>query len=132
MFATPTPSAVPPCIAFVVIHALAAPHLEYKAILLPPADPKPVARYALQTIDLSPRERQVLHWVAQGKTDWEIGEILFISSKTVNYHVEKAKRKLKAATRMQAALLAIQLGFVDAPLTSSAAATAFCEPSLPE
>jgi LuxR family quorum sensing-dependent transcriptional regulator len=40
---------------------------------------------------LSPRERECLKWVAAGKTDWEIGEILSLSEKTVNIYVERAK-----------------------------------------
>lgn len=51
---------------------------------------------------LTPRQRECLHWVGAGKTDWEIGEILNISETTVHSHVENAKRHYKVPTRIQA------------------------------
>lgn len=59
---------------------------------------------------LSRRELEVLHWIAEGKSDWQIGRILAISAKTVNYHTENVKRKFGVATRMQAVVSAIQRG----------------------
>ena len=53
------------------------------------------------------RETEILCWIARGKSDWEIGEILQISSKTVNFHVENAKRKFGVPTRVQAVLVAV-------------------------
>lgn len=55
---------------------------------------------------LSPRERECLRWVAIGKTNWEIGQIVDISENTVHYHVERAKRKLNVSTRTQAVVKA--------------------------
>jgi LuxR family quorum sensing-dependent transcriptional regulator len=51
---------------------------------------------------LSPRERDCLRWIADGKTDWEIGQILSISATTVKFHADGARRKLGARTRAQA------------------------------
>jgi LuxR family transcriptional regulator, quorum-sensing system regulator BjaR1 len=62
---------------------------------------------------LTPREREIISWVALGKPDWQIGRILMISPKTVNYHVETAKRKLGATTRGQAVAIAAGLGLLD-------------------
>lgn len=59
---------------------------------------------------LSQRELEVLRWIAEGKSDWQIGRILAISAKTVNYHTENVKRKFGVATRMQAVVSAIQRG----------------------
>jgi LuxR family quorum sensing-dependent transcriptional regulator len=59
---------------------------------------------------LSRREIEVLHWIAEGKSDWQIGRILSISAKTVNYHTENLKRKFGVATRMQAVVSAIKQG----------------------
>jgi LuxR family quorum sensing-dependent transcriptional regulator len=53
-------------------------------------------------LGLTERELECLRWVAAGKTDWEIGMILTISSSTVRFHVERARKKLKALTRPQA------------------------------
>ena len=62
----------------------------------------------------TPREIEVLEWVAKGKTDWQVGQILLISRKTVNYHVERAKQKLSVPTRTQAVLAAVSRGLVTA------------------
>ena len=59
---------------------------------------------------LSERERECLQWASAGKTDWEIGEILLISEKTANAHIEHAKRKYNVATRVQAVVLALRAG----------------------
>ena len=64
----------------------------------------------------TPREVEVLHWIANGKSDWQVGQILMISHKTVNYHVERAKRKLKVCTRMQAVFAAAECGLVQMPV----------------
>ena len=51
---------------------------------------------------LSPRESECLRWVADGKTDFEVGKILHISPRTVRFHINNAKAKLGVATRIQA------------------------------
>jgi len=51
---------------------------------------------------LTSRERECLKWVAMGKSDWEIGEILGISKNTVHFHVENAKDKFDTFSRVQA------------------------------
>jgi DNA-binding CsgD family transcriptional regulator len=56
---------------------------------------------------LSSREREVLQWVARGKTAPEIGCILGISKRTVDFHVSSAVQKLQAANRTHAVALAI-------------------------
>jgi len=57
---------------------------------------------------LSPRERECLQWIVAGKSDWEIGQILSISEKTVNTHVERAKHKLGVTTRAQVIVAALR------------------------
>ncbi len=57
---------------------------------------------------LSDREREALSWVAKGKTDWEIAQLLEISERTVHYHIENAKKKMKVSTRLQAVVEAIR------------------------
>lgn len=51
---------------------------------------------------LSKREIQVLHWVKNGKTNQEIGQILDISQTTAKNHVQRIMRKLKVNNRAQA------------------------------
>lgn len=57
---------------------------------------------------LNQRELESLKWAAQGKTDWEIGSILGVDSKTVNYRIERAKKKIGVPTRVQAIIHAIR------------------------
>jgi len=63
----------------------------------------PPARHA----KLTPRERECLSWVAAGKTDWEISQILGIAEQTVHEYVQNALIKLNATTRAQAVAIAI-------------------------
>ena len=62
----------------------------------------------LQQIGLTAREGEVLHWVIQGKRDWEIGRILSASPRTIQNHVRNILRKLNTETRTAAALGAIE------------------------
>ncbi|MBL8268546.1 helix-turn-helix transcriptional regulator [Steroidobacter sp.] len=57
---------------------------------------------------LSVRERQCLELAAQGKTDWDISQLLGISENTVHKHIESAKRRLGVSTRIQAVVWAVQ------------------------
>lgn len=54
------------------------------------------------TAPLTPRERDSLSLVADGKTDWEISVILGISESTARFHIDNARRKLGAVSRSQA------------------------------
>jgi DNA-binding NarL/FixJ family response regulator len=67
-----------------------------------------VARTAIwpKHVDLREREVEALTWAARGKTFWEIGEILGLSKRTVEFHLENARRKLGVATRTQALIKA--------------------------
>ena len=51
---------------------------------------------------LTPREREILHWVAEGKRDAEIASILNLSVRTVEQHVRTCLRKLNVETRTAA------------------------------
>jgi DNA-binding NarL/FixJ family response regulator len=53
---------------------------------------------------LTPREQQVLALVAEGLTNGQIAERLFISAKTASVHVSAILRKLGVSTRTEAAL----------------------------
>jgi LuxR family quorum sensing-dependent transcriptional regulator len=57
---------------------------------------------------LTEREREVLRWVAAGKSAWEIGEILCIAKRTVDEHTQTAARKLGAVSRTQAVAIALR------------------------
>lgn len=57
---------------------------------------------------LTSREVEVLTWAAQGKSAWEIGEILDIAKRTVDEHVQTAVRKLGAVNRTHAVAIAVR------------------------
>lgn len=59
---------------------------------------------------LSEREREILKWASCGKTNWEIGVILGISSRTVHGHIQNAAQKLNACNRTATVVKAIRNG----------------------
>lgn len=63
-------------------------------------------------IHLTHREQEVLQWTAEGKTSSEIGIILTVSEKTVQYHLYNAMRKLDVYSRAQAVCKAILMGLI--------------------
>jgi DNA-binding CsgD family transcriptional regulator len=64
------------------------------------------------TIDLTSKEIECLRWCREGKTNWEIGEILRISEKTVEFHVSNTIRKLGVNNRISAVVKGIQRGLI--------------------
>jgi DNA-binding CsgD family transcriptional regulator len=61
-----------------------------------------------QTLALTARESQVLLWISRGKSNREIGEILVISPRTVNKHLEQVFVKLGVENRAAAAARAVR------------------------
>jgi len=61
---------------------------------------------------LTPRQIECLKWASDGKTDWEIGRLLGLSSNTVHRHIELAKRRLCVSTRMQAVNIGRTMGLL--------------------
>lgn len=62
--------------------------------------------------ELHPREYECLQWVAFGKTDPEIADILGLSKNTIRMYVEQAKIKLGAPNRTAAAVTALRAGIL--------------------
>lgn len=54
---------------------------------------------------LSSRQREILHWVAEGKTNREIAVIMGSTLSTINYHLEQIRQKLGVPNRASAAAL---------------------------
>ena len=65
-----------------------------------------------KTNDISEREMEVLRWLKEGKTNWEISMILKISERTVKYHVKNICAKLDAMNRTHAVVIAIDRGIL--------------------
>jgi DNA-binding response OmpR family regulator len=59
-----------------------------------------------RTVDLTDRETETLTWAARGKTSSEIATILGLTKRTVDFHIDNARIKLNATSRMHAAVKA--------------------------
>lgn len=66
----------------------------------------------LPELNLSSRECEVLRWTAEGKTSSEVGQILGLTERTVNFHINNASAKLGACNKTSAALRAAMLGLL--------------------
>ena len=70
---------------------------------------------ALPQVDipnLTPRELESLRWTMEGKTAWELGNILGISERTAVLHINNATHKLDCINKHQAVLKALRLGII--------------------
>ncbi len=67
------------------------------------------AHKRLSSAALTPRETEVLSWLAKGKTNRDIADILGMSPRTVNKHLEHIFEKLGVETRTAAAAIASSL-----------------------
>jgi len=63
-------------------------------------------------VHLTPRELECLRWVSVGKTAWETATIIGRSSRTVEFHLINAGRKLGAINKVHAVVLAVRLGLI--------------------
>lgn len=78
-------------------------------LLLTLTPPDSDAAQRLRDIALTPRETEVLSWLAKGKTNRDIADILGMSPRTVNKHLEHVFEKLGVETRSAAAAIAGRL-----------------------
>jgi DNA-binding NarL/FixJ family response regulator len=64
-------------------------------------------------VQLNDREVEALTWVARGKTSIEIAQILSLSKRTVDFHIDNARNKLGVSTRTEAAIKAVTGRLID-------------------
>jgi DNA-binding CsgD family transcriptional regulator len=62
---------------------------------------------------LSKREVAILEWIKQGKSTWDISQVLSITERTVNFHVRNVYKKLEVVSRAQAVAVGIDLGVIE-------------------
>ncbi len=67
---------------------------------------------ACQSLHITEREREVLHWLVQGASNEEIARHLYITVATVKAHLTAIFEKLKVTSRTQAIVKALKLGLV--------------------
>ncbi|MEN0079802.1 MAG: LuxR C-terminal-related transcriptional regulator, partial [Pseudomonadota bacterium] len=65
----------------------------------------------------SAKERDILRWCSEGKTNWEVSQILDISENTVRFHLKKIFTKLDVASRSAAVRAALARGVIEPPLS---------------
>lgn len=82
---------------------LAAIYLHQYIMTLKPVD---------KSTRLTPREIEMLHWAAAGKTSLDTADILGIAEKTVKTHLYAAMQKLDVLNRAAAVAKAIKLGLI--------------------
>jgi LuxR family transcriptional regulator, quorum-sensing system regulator SolR len=80
-------------------------HMTMSAFVLPKLAPA-------ASVALTVREREVLCWTGDGKTANEIGQILNITERTVNFHVNNVLLKLASVNKVQAVVKAITMGLI--------------------
>lgn len=73
----------------------------------------PVRETPDAAVALSERELDCLTWSARGKTSTEIAQILGLRRRTVDFHVENARRKLNVATRIEAVVRATAIRLIE-------------------
>ena len=75
-----------------------------------PEDDTPPAAAAVESLGLTARELEVLALVAEGRSNRQVADALFISAKTASVHVSNILAKLGVASRVEAAAVAHRLG----------------------
>lgn len=61
---------------------------------------------------LTRREKECLLWTTEGKTSWDISQILNIAERTVVFHINNATKKLDVGNKQHAVARAISLGLI--------------------
>jgi DNA-binding CsgD family transcriptional regulator len=67
----------------------------------------------LKKISLTEREKECLLWAAEGKTGWEIANIVSISERTVTFHLQNAAQKMGVVNRQQAISRALSMRLIE-------------------
>ncbi|VWD63298.1 LuxR family transcriptional regulator [Burkholderia lata] len=76
------------------------------------AELDPEACDDLNRIRFTRKESDVIKWVVEGKTAWEIGRILSMSERTVKFHLTNVYEKLRVTNRAQAVAKVSRLGLI--------------------
>ncbi len=62
---------------------------------------------------LTDREKAILQWLMQGKSAWDVSNIIGISERTVKFHIDNVMRKLEAVNRTHAVAIALRYRIID-------------------
>jgi DNA-binding CsgD family transcriptional regulator len=100
----PDPAEVTRLVADLQLFAVHAQDAALRILTPAPSSPNAPA--------LTPRELETLRWTMEGKTAWEVGNLLGISERTAALHVNNATHKLDCVNKHQAVLKALRLGLI--------------------
>lgn len=84
------------------ILSILAPHLHQALARISELIESPLSKL------LSKREKEILRWTKEGKTNWEISMILNISERTVKFHLQNLESKLNAVNKHHAIAIALE------------------------
>ncbi len=85
------------------------PHLHWAVVSAVKSEAHP----ATPSVSLTKRELEVLKWLQDGKTSWEISVILQVSERTINFHAQNIKKKLDVSSRSAAVARALRLNLLE-------------------
>ena len=68
---------------------------------------------AIKHLKVTKREMEILRWLEEGKSTWEVSVILNRSERVIKYHVTNLMEKLSAQNRTHAVAIAIRQGLID-------------------
>lgn len=66
----------------------------------------------LDPLRVTARQREILAWTADGKTAWEIGQLLDVSPRTVEFHLQTVIRTLGCSNKLAAVVEAMRRGLI--------------------
>ena len=92
--------------------AVIAPSTTRRLLQTVIAEPAPPTEHAQKLERLTAREREVFQLIAQGKSNAEIGDELFMAEPTVKTHVRNILAKLEVRDRIHAVILGYETGIV--------------------
>ena len=84
----------------------------FKEVMVPAAVPFALNSERLRELGVTPREREILELIANGMSNREIAEKLFVSENTVKTHSSRLFDKLGAKRRTQAVQIGKELGLI--------------------
>jgi len=94
------------------------PRLALTYLILPVID-KVITETSVERLEkqskansVTKREREVIAWAADGKTNWEISQIIGVSESTVRFHLKNVARKMGATNTVSAVSKAILYGII--------------------
>ncbi len=98
--------------------SVVSPHMMAKLLRSVGTDSARGAIGGARTLDrdrLTPREREILGFIARGQSNKEIARELAVAESTVKIHVQNMLRKLNLSSRVQAAVYAVENGIGQSP-----------------